>query len=48
MYGLGDLKFGQLTYIVLKGILLRDLYPDPDVGSEDVLVSEYPERVVLL
>ena len=31
VYGLGDLKFGHLTYIVLTGILLRDLYPDPDV-----------------
>ena len=28
---MGDLKFGHLTYIVLKGILLPDLYPDPDV-----------------
>ena len=31
VYGLGDLKFGHLTYILLTGILLRDLYPDPDV-----------------
>ena len=31
MYGVGNLKFGYLTYIVLKGILLQDLYPDPDV-----------------
>ena len=31
VYGLGDLKFGHLTYIVLKGILLCNLYPDPDV-----------------
>ena len=31
MYGLGDLKFGHLTFIVLTGILVRDLFPDPDV-----------------
>ena len=31
MYGLGDLKFGHLTFIVLTGILICDLYPDPDV-----------------
>ena len=31
MYGLEDLKFGQLPFIVLTGILLCDLYPDPDV-----------------
>ena len=31
VYGLGDLKFGHLTFIVLTGILVRDLFPDPDV-----------------
>ena len=31
MYGLGDLKFGHLTFIVLTGILVRDIFPDPDV-----------------
>ena len=31
MYGLGDHKFGHLTFIVLKEILVRDLYPDPDI-----------------
>ena len=31
VYGLGDLKFGHLTYIVLTGILVRDIFPDPDV-----------------
>ena len=31
VYGLGDLKFGHLTYIVLTGILVRDIFPDPVV-----------------
>ena len=31
VYRLGDLKFGHLTFIVLTGILLRDLFPDPDI-----------------
>ena len=31
VYGLGDLKFGHLTFIVLMGILVRDLFPDPDI-----------------
>ena len=31
VYGLGDLKFGHLTFIVLTGILVRDLVPDPDI-----------------
>ena len=29
VYKLGDLKFGHLTFIVLTGILVRDLFPDP-------------------
>ena len=31
VYGLGDLKFGHLTFIVLRWILVRDLFPDPDI-----------------
>jgi len=31
IYGIGDIKFGFMVYIVLAGILLRDLFPDPDV-----------------
>ena len=30
-YALGDIKFGFITYNVLAGILLRDLFLDPDV-----------------
>ena len=29
--GFGNLKFGHLTFIVLTGILARDLFPDPGV-----------------
>ena len=28
---LGDIKFGFVTYNVLAGLLLRDVFPDPDV-----------------
>ena len=31
IYGIRDIKFGFIVYIVLAGILLRDLFPDPDV-----------------
>ena len=31
IYGIGDIKFGFIVYIVLAGILLRDLFPDPDI-----------------
>ena len=30
-YALGDIKFGFITYSVLAGVLLRDVFPDPDV-----------------
>ena len=30
-YALGDIKFGFITYNVLAGLLLRDLFLDPDV-----------------
>ena len=30
-YALGDIKFGFVTYNVLAGLLLRDVFPDPDV-----------------
>ena len=29
-YALGDIKFGFITYNVLAGLLLRDVFPDPD------------------
>ena len=31
IYGIGDIKFGFMVYIVLAGILLCDLFPDPYV-----------------
>ena len=30
-YALEDIKFGFVTYNVLAGLLLRDIFPDPDV-----------------
>ena len=31
VYALGDIKFGFITYNVLAGILIRDLFPDPEI-----------------
>ena len=31
VYCLGDLRFGFMTYNVLAAILIRDLFPDPDI-----------------
>ena len=31
MYALGDIKFGFITFNVLAGILIRDLFPDPEI-----------------
>lgn len=30
-YALGDIKFGFITYNVLAGLLLQDVFPDPDM-----------------
>jgi len=30
-YALGDIKFGFISYNVLAGLLLRDIFPDPDI-----------------
>ena len=30
-YALGDIRFGFITYNVLAGLLLRDIFPDPDI-----------------
>ena len=30
-YALGDIQFLFITYNVLEGLLLRDVFPDPDV-----------------
>ena len=30
-YALGDIQFGFMTYNVLAGLLMRDVFPDPDV-----------------
>ena len=30
-YALGDIKFGFIAYNVLAGVLLRDVFPDPDI-----------------
>ena len=30
VYGIGDIKFGYMAMVVLMGILLRDIFPDPD------------------
>ena len=31
MYGIGDIRFGYICYSVLAGIILRYLFPEPDI-----------------
>ena len=31
VYALGDLRMGHMCYVTLMSILLRDLFPDPDI-----------------
>ena len=42
IYALGDIKFGYMTYVVLSSLIIRDLYPDPDILSvmEDSIQPE--------
>ena len=52
-YALGDIKFGFITYNVLAGLLLRDLFPDPDVlckyleCTQEIAVNWFLEFLVL-
>ena len=41
VYGLGDLKFGHLTFIVLSGILQRNLFPDPDIVCQFLIGNQW-------
>ena len=31
VYGIGDIRFGYICYSVLAGIIMRDLFPDPEI-----------------
>ena len=31
IYGLGDIKFGHMCYILLSAVIMIDLFPDPDI-----------------
>ena len=31
IYAIGDIRFGHITYQVIAGILLRDVFPDPEI-----------------
>ena len=31
VYGIGDIRFGFLCYNILAGIIIRDLFPEPEI-----------------
>ena len=31
VYGIGDVRFGYICYAVLAGIIMRDLFSEPDI-----------------
>ena len=31
VYGIGDIRFGFICYNVLASIMIRDLFPEPDI-----------------
>ena len=43
-YALGDIKFGFITYNVLAGLLLRNLFPDPNVLCAGTWIDMKLER----
>ena len=36
VYGIGDIRFGFICYTVLVGIMLRDLFPDPEIVCKNL------------
>ena len=41
VYALGDLRFGHMTYITLAGILMADLFPDPEICCKFLGVFQF-------
>ena len=41
IYALGDLLFGHISYAVLSSILIRDVFPDPDVVNRCLGVTDH-------
>ena len=41
IYALGDLMFGHIAYSVLSSILIRDVFPDPDIVNRCLNVSDH-------
>ena len=44
---LGDLRFGH-TYITLAGILMADLFPDPDICCKFLSMFQFDACKVIL
>ena len=45
VYCLGDLKFGFMTYNILSSVLVRDLFPDPDILLKFLGVTDQVKAV---
>ena len=41
VYRIGDIQFGYIFYSVLAGIILRDLFPQPDIGCKTLKTEQY-------
>ena len=41
VYALGDLPFGHVAYSVLSSVLIRDVFPDPDIVNRYLNVSDH-------
>ena len=48
VYALGDLRFGHMTYITLAGILIADLFPDPEICCKFLGMFQFEACKVIL
>ena len=40
VYGIGDIRFGYNHYSILAGIILRDLFPDPEIVCKTLMIEQ--------
>ena len=41
VYGIGDILYGYICYCVLAGILIRDLFPEPDIVCRTLKTEQH-------
>ena len=44
VYGIGDIRFGYIYYSILAGIMMRDMFPEPEIVCK-ILGTEHCRAV---